>query len=148
MGAQRYHARSERLLIVFALRLFSWRRRIRLGVRQLKIVIKEIVLTTSLSIALLVLAAQTVLACTCAAPAGAAEGLTRSAAVFRGRVSEINRPFWDRVGLTNSGLSRVKFAVVKQWKGAVSKNIEVVTRLTGEACGSHSKRIKNIWSMS
>lgn len=101
----------------------------------MKIVIKEIVLTTSLSIALLVLAAQTVLACTCAAPAGAAEGLTRSAAVFRGRVSEINRPFWDRVGLTNSGLSRVKFAVVKQWKGAVSKNIEVVTRLTGEACG-------------
>jgi hypothetical protein len=50
-------------------------------------------------------------------------------------VSEISRPFWDRIGLTNSGSHRVKFAVVKQWKGTASKSIEVATRLTGEACG-------------
>jgi len=50
-------------------------------------------------------------------------------------VSEISRPFWDRIGLTNSGFHRVKFAVVKQWKGTASKTVEVATRLTGEACG-------------
>jgi len=61
--------------------------------------------------------------------------MKRSTAVFRGRVSEISRPFWDRIGLTNSGSHRVTFAVVKQWKGTPSKSIEVATRLTGEACG-------------
>jgi hypothetical protein len=29
----------------------------------------------------------------------------------------------------------VKFEVLKQWKGAPSKSIELITRLTGEACG-------------
>jgi hypothetical protein len=29
----------------------------------------------------------------------------------------------------------VKFAVLKQWKGTPSKSVELVTRLTGEACG-------------
>jgi len=75
------------------------------------------------------------LACTCAAPLGPVDGLKRSTAVFRGRVSEISQPFWDRIGLTNSGGHRVKFAVIKQWKGTASKSIEVATRLTGEACG-------------
>jgi hypothetical protein len=55
--------------------------------------------------------------------------------VFRGRVSEIRRPFWDWLGLTKSGGYRVEFAVVKQWKGAKSASIGVVTRLSGEACG-------------
>jgi hypothetical protein len=73
--------------------------------------------------------------CTCAAPATAAEGFKRSAAVFRGTVIEISRPFLDRIGLTRSGGHRVKFEVVKQWKGAPSKTVEVVTRLTAEACG-------------
>jgi hypothetical protein len=54
---------------------------------------------------------------------------------FRGRVTEISRPFLDRVGFTNTGGHRVKFAVLKQWKGAPSKNFELITRLTGEACG-------------
>lgn len=84
---------------------------------------------------ILAISANLAQACTCAAPAGPAEGLKRSTAVFRGRVSEISRPFWDRIGLTNSGGHRVKFAVVKQWKGTASKSIEVATRLTGEACG-------------
>lgn len=74
-------------------------------------------------------------ACSCAAPAGPAEGLKRSTAVFRGRVSEIRRPFWDRLGLTNSGGFRVTFEVVKRWKGAPVTTIELATRLTGEACG-------------
>jgi len=74
-------------------------------------------------------------ACTCAAPAGPAEGMTRSTAVFRGRVTEISRPFLDRLGFAKTGDHRVKFAVLKQWKGAPSKSIELITRLTGEACG-------------
>jgi hypothetical protein len=74
-------------------------------------------------------------ACTCAAPATPAEGLKRSAAVFRGTVTEIGRPFLDRIGLTRTGGHRVKFEVVKQWKGASSATLEVVTRLTTEGCG-------------
>lgn len=74
-------------------------------------------------------------ACTCAAPAGPAEGMRRSTAVFRGRVTEISRPFLDRLGLAKAGGHRVKFAVLKQWKGAPSKSFELITRLTGEACG-------------
>lgn len=71
----------------------------------------------------------------CAAPATPAEGLKRSAVVFRGTVIEISRPFLDRIGLTQTGGHRVKFKVVKQWKGAPSKTVEVVTRLTAEGCG-------------
>jgi hypothetical protein len=74
-------------------------------------------------------------ACTCAAPATAAEGLKRSVAVFRGTVTEISRPFLDRIGLTRTGGHKIKFEVVKQWKGAPAKTVQVVTRLTAEACG-------------
>jgi hypothetical protein len=74
-------------------------------------------------------------ACTCAAPATAAEGLKRSVAIFRGTVTEISRPFLDRIGLTRTGGHKIKFEVVKQWKGAPAKTVEVVTRLTAEACG-------------
>jgi hypothetical protein len=83
----------------------------------------------------LVLSTEPAQACSCAAPAGPADGLNRSTAVFRGRVSEIRRPFWDRMGLTNSGGYRVTFAVLKRWKGAPETSIELATRLTGEACG-------------
>lgn len=75
------------------------------------------------------------MACTCAAPATPAEGLKRSVAVFRGKVAAINRPFWDRLGVSKSGRRRVTFAVLKQWKGSPVSNIDVITRLTGEACG-------------
>ena len=74
-------------------------------------------------------------ACTCAAPATAAEGLKRSVAIFRGTVTEISRPFLDRIGLTRTGGHKIKFEVVKQWKGAPAKTVEVVTRLTAEGCG-------------
>jgi hypothetical protein len=74
-------------------------------------------------------------ACTCAAPATAAEGLKRSVAIFRGTVTEISRPLLDRIGLTRTGGHKIKFEVVKQWKGAPAKTVEVVTRLTAEACG-------------
>ena len=75
------------------------------------------------------------LACTCAAPATASEALQRSTVAFRGKVSEISRPFWDRVGITNTGSHHIKLTVVKQWKGRESKSVVVVTKLTGEACG-------------
>lgn len=74
-------------------------------------------------------------ACTCSAPATPGEGLKRSVSVFKGRVTEISRPFLDRIGVTKSAGHRVKFEVVKQWKGASSRTIDVITRLTGEACG-------------
>ena len=75
------------------------------------------------------------MACTCAAPATPAEGFKRSAAVFRGKVTVINRTLWDRLGVTKDGSHRVTFAVLKQWKGSPAKNVDVITRLTGEACG-------------
>ena len=88
-----------------------------------------------LALAVLAISVKPAPACTCAAPAGPAEGLKKSSAVFRGRVIEITRPFWDRVGLTNSGGHRIGFAVTKQWKGKASNYVEVSTRLSGEACG-------------
>ena len=88
-----------------------------------------------MALAVLGISVKPVPACTCLAPIGPVEGLKKSSAVFRGRASEISRPFWDRVGLTNSGGHRVKFTVVKQWKGTTSKTVEVATRLSGEACG-------------
>ena len=86
-------------------------------------------------IAFCVMGAEHARACTCSAPATAADALTRSAAVFRGRVSEINRPFLDRIGLTRTGGHRVRFEILKQWKGASSNSTVVITRLSGEACG-------------
>jgi len=74
-------------------------------------------------------------ACTCAAPATPAEGLKRSATVFRGTVTEISRPLLDRIGVTRTGGHWVKFEVVKQWKGAPFRSLEVFTRLTAEGCG-------------
>jgi len=83
----------------------------------------------------LVLGTEPAQGCSCAAPAGPADGLNRSTAVFRARVSEIRRPFWDRIGLTNSGGYRVTFVVLQHWQGAPGTSIELATRLTGEACG-------------
>ena len=74
-------------------------------------------------------------ACTCAAPATTAEALKRSTAVFRGRVIKISVPSLDWIGLTRTGAQRVKFEILKQWKGPSSDTTVVVTRLTGEGCG-------------
>lgn len=82
-----------------------------------------------------VVAVEAVQACTCSAPANTAEGLTRSAAVFTGRVTEISRPWLDRIGLTQSDSYRVEFVILKQWKGTPATSTVVTTRLTGEACG-------------
>jgi len=87
-------------------------------------------------------AAEPAEACTCSAPAGAAEAFQRSSAVFKGKVTEIDRPFFDRIGLTQSGSYRVGFEVLKQWKGTLSKTTVVITRLTGEACGFPFERGK------
>jgi hypothetical protein len=75
------------------------------------------------------------LACTCAAPVSPAAGLKRSVAVFRGRVIAIDRPLAERLGASVGGTFRVRFQIVKRWKGASTKTAELVTRLTGEACG-------------
>ena len=74
-------------------------------------------------------------ACTCMAPATAAEALQKSSAVFRGRVVAIYRSWFDRVGITNTAGYRVQFEITKQWKGAPSTSAVVITRLSGEACG-------------
>ena len=75
------------------------------------------------------------LACSCAAPATTAQAFKRSAAVFRGRVIKISIPSLDWIGLTRTGAHRVKFEILKQWKGPSSDTAVVVTRLTGEGCG-------------
>jgi hypothetical protein len=82
-----------------------------------------------------VVAIEPAYACTCMAPATAADALQKSSAVFQGRVVTIYRSFLDRVGITNTAGYRVQFEITKQWKGAPSKSIVVITRLTGEACG-------------
>jgi hypothetical protein len=71
----------------------------------------------------------------------------RSTAVFRGTVIEISHPFLDRIGLTRTGGHRVMFEVIKQRKGAPSKTVEVITRLTAEGCGFPFEEKKSIWSM-
>ena len=73
--------------------------------------------------------------CSCSAPANAAEALKKSTAVFRGRVTKISTPSLDWIGLTRTGAHRVKFEVLKQWKGPSSDTAVVVTRLSGEGCG-------------
>jgi hypothetical protein len=74
-------------------------------------------------------------ACSCAAPATTGEALKRSTAVFRGRVIKISVPSLDWIGLTRTGAQRVKFEIVRQWKGPSAETTVVVTRLTGEGCG-------------
>ena len=74
-------------------------------------------------------------ACTCMAPATAAEAFEKSSAVFKGKVTRIYRSFLDIAGITRTGNYRVKFEVTKRWKGSQSKSIVVITRLSGEACG-------------
>ena len=74
-------------------------------------------------------------ACSCSAPATTAEALKRSTAVFRGRVVKISVPSLDWIGLTRTGAHRVKFEILKQWKGPAAETTVVVTRLTGEGCG-------------
>ena len=77
-------------------------------------------------------AAQT---CSCSAPATTAKAFKRSTAVFRGRVIKISIPSLDWLGLTRTGAHRVKFEILKQWKGPSAETTVVVTRLTGEGCG-------------
>ncbi len=88
----------------------------------------------SLTMAALV-AAWPAAACTCAAPETAGAALQQSSAVFLGRVTEISRPLFDRIRITNTGLYQVKFEVTKSWKGTGTDEFVVRTRLSGEACG-------------
>lgn len=74
-------------------------------------------------------------ACSCSAPATTAEALKQSTVVFKGRVVKISVPTLDWIGLTRTGAHRVKFEILKQWKGAAAETTVVVTRLTGEGCG-------------
>ena len=74
-------------------------------------------------------------ACGCSAPPTTAEALQRSTAVFKGKVVKISVPSLDWLGLTRTGAHRVKFEILKQWKGPSAETTVVVTRLTGEGCG-------------
>lgn len=74
-------------------------------------------------------------ACSCSAPATTADAFKQSTSVFRGRVVKISVPSLDWIGLTRTGAHRVKFEILKQWKGPASETAVVVTRLTGEGCG-------------
>lgn len=61
--------------------------------------------------------------------------MTRSTATFVGRVTDIDKPFLDSLGLTASGLHDVTFAVLRSWKGVTADTVVIRTRLSGEACG-------------
>ena len=74
-------------------------------------------------------------ACSCNAPATTSKSFKRSVAVFRGKVVKISIPSLDRIGVTHTGAQRVKFEIVKQWKGEPSDITVVVTQLTAEECG-------------
>ena len=74
------------------------------------------------------------LACSCAQPS-AEQGYELATAVFAGTVTEVEEPFWVRVGLSEPGAHDVTFQVTKRWKGADAATATVRTRLTGEACG-------------
>jgi hypothetical protein len=82
-----------------------------------------------------VVAIEPAYACTCMAPATAAEALQKSSTVFRGRVVRIYRSLFDRLSITKTAGYRVQFEITKQWKGSPTKSTVVITRLTGEACG-------------
>lgn len=86
-------------------------------------------------VATLLMAVEGGQACTCMAPATAVEAFHKSSAVFRGKVNRVYRSLWDTVGVTRTGNYRVKFEVIKHWKGSPVKSIVLVTRLSGEACG-------------
>ncbi len=70
-----------------------------------------------------VVAIEPAYACTCMAPATAAEALQKSSAVFRGRVVTIYRSFFDRLGITNTAGHRVQFEITKQWNLKYSPGI-------------------------
>jgi hypothetical protein len=74
-------------------------------------------------------------ACSCRAPVTTAKAFKHSLAVFRGKVVKISVPSLDRIGVTHTGAQRVKFEIVKQWKGEPSDITVVVTQLTAEECG-------------
>jgi hypothetical protein len=74
-------------------------------------------------------------ACSCSAPATTTEALKRATAVFKGKVIKISVPSLDWIGLTRTGAHRIKFEVLKQWKGPAAETAVIVTRLTGEGCG-------------
>ena len=74
-------------------------------------------------------------ACSCRAPATTAKAFKHSVAVFRGKVVKISVPSLDRIGVTHTGAQRVKFEIVKQWKGESSDITVVVTQLTSDECG-------------
>jgi len=92
-------------------------------------------MTLACFIATLLVGVELGQACTCMAPATATEALNNSSAVFRGKVTRIYQSFWDTAGFTRTGNYRVKFEVTKRWKASQARNIVVVTRLSGEACG-------------
>jgi len=86
-------------------------------------------------VAFCVMGAEQAHACSCSGPATTAEAFKRSTSVFKGKVIKISVPSLDWIGLTRTGAHRVKFEIVKQWKGSSSETAVVVTRLTAEGCG-------------
>lgn len=79
-------------------------------------------------------AATAASACSCVQPTPEI-AYQRASQVFMGRVTDIDKPWLDRLGLTNSGLQQVHFEVSKRWKGSPAATVTVRTRVTGESCG-------------
>ncbi len=107
---------------------------IRGAIREIPVNMPAKLLAICLTMAALI-SARPAVACTCATPETIRAALQQSSAVFLGKVTEISRPLFDRIGITSSGLYQVKFEVTKSWKGTGSDEFVVKTRLSGEACG-------------
>ena len=85
-------------------------------------------------ISLLAIKIETAYACSCAIPGPPAEELTRSIAVFTGKVIRISKP--PNIGsLSSADPVKVTFQVYEVWKGAVSETTTIITSRSGASCG-------------
>jgi hypothetical protein len=91
-------------------------------------------LGVALGAVLLALPLRPVHACSCAVPAPEL-AYDQASAVFVGTVANIERPFTDWIGITNSGDHLIHFTVTKRWKGVTPAIVTIRAPLTGEACG-------------
>ena len=90
-----------------------------------------------LSTAILVLTADTALACTCAPPQSAANELNRATAVFVGKVVKIKQH--NKAAGTFATVEAV-FKVARVWKGVDEKTVSVFTSSMSSACGYGFKK--------
>lgn len=81
--------------------------------------------------AIFILSITSVIACSCIAPGSPPEEREKAAAVFQGRVIELDD---NRFSSTNP-TTKVKFQVTKVWKGGIGTEHIIETSTSSAACG-------------